>query len=114
MNIKSSHLFIYFRNKKFIIFFFFSGKSLLVRNLPREDGDDGDDEDRGDVYGRVGRRSSSTAAAEAAAADFDEDGEDGGVYLDEDPSLTFAEFSFGRISRENRVRQICIRIVLNP
>ena len=31
-----------------------------------------------------------------------------------DPSQAFAEFSFRRIPRDNCIRKVCIRIVLNP
>ena len=31
-----------------------------------------------------------------------------------DPAQAFAEFSFRRIPRDNCVRKVCIRLVLNP
>ncbi len=37
-----------------------------------------------------------------------------GASLPDDPALAFCEFSFRKIPRDNCVRRVCIRIVLNP
>lgn len=45
---------------------------------------------------------------------FMDSDDDLGHSLPVDPSQAFAEFSFRKIPRDNCVRKVCIRIVLNP
>ena len=45
---------------------------------------------------------------------LDSDEEDLPNNLPVDPTLAFADYSFKWIARENWLRQICIRTVLNP
>jgi len=76
-----------------------------VRNLPRGESDGEDGEHYADGRGADG----GGFDGEGVADDEDAEGN-----MDDDPSLAFAEYSFGKIPRESPVRKMCIAIVLSP